>query len=199
MEAPDASVEVPLRLTFEVDADAIPALPLSVFRDGLEVGNCTSTGAAADPDPCLERPFLTDGDGDLLITVRSSHASLWQLGVPEAFPFRGFFAPVNNFSVTNLASAGRAIPIKFSLDGDRGLDIFEPGYPKSQAVDCDSSAKIDGIESAASASSLPLTYDKTTGQYTYVWKTAREWTGSCRELVVKLVDGSSHPATFRFK
>jgi hypothetical protein len=34
--------------------------------------------------------------------------------------------------------------------------------------------------------------------YTYVWKTNKFWAGSCRQLVVMLIDGSSPIANFKF-
>jgi hypothetical protein len=34
--------------------------------------------------------------------------------------------------------------------------------------------------------------------YTYLWKTRSDWAGTCRKLVVTLVDGSRHEALFRF-
>lgn len=43
-----------------------------------------------------------------------------------------------------------------------------------------------------------LSYDATTDQYKYVWKTNKAWAQSCRQLIVKLSDGSSHVANFRF-
>jgi hypothetical protein len=43
-----------------------------------------------------------------------------------------------------------------------------------------------------------LSYDPTLDQYNYVWKTDRAWAGSCRQLVVKLVDGTFHRANFKF-
>ena len=35
-------------------------------------------------------------------------------------------------------------------------------------------------------------------QYTYVWKTNKAWAGTCRQLVVKLDDGTYHRANFNF-
>ncbi|MGE5249082.1 MAG: PxKF domain-containing protein, partial [Bacteroidota bacterium] len=34
--------------------------------------------------------------------------------------------------------------------------------------------------------------------YTYVWKTDKLWANSCRQLVIKLDDGSFHRANFQF-
>jgi hypothetical protein len=33
----------------------------------------------------------------------------------------------------------------------------------------------------------------------HVWKTSKAWSGSCRELTVALIDGTSHTARFRLK
>ncbi|HET8768324.1 MAG TPA: PxKF domain-containing protein [Pedococcus sp.] len=43
-----------------------------------------------------------------------------------------------------------------------------------------------------------LQYDAATGTYTYVWKSDKAWAGSCRQLVVKLDDGTLHRANFKF-
>jgi hypothetical protein len=31
-----------------------------------------------------------------------------------------------------------------------------------------------------------------------IWKTSATWAGTCRELVLRLTDGSEHTALFRF-
>lgn len=36
--------------------------------------------------------------------------------------------------------------MRFSLNGNQGLDIFVVGYPASQNIGCDSSKPIDHIE-----------------------------------------------------
>jgi hypothetical protein len=41
---------------------------------------------------------------------------------------------VDNLPVLNKANAGQAIPVMFSLGGNKGLDIFAAGYPKSQVI-----------------------------------------------------------------
>ena len=47
------------------------------------------------------------------------------------YDFEGFFSPVDDPPTFNAVKAGRAIPVKFSLGGDQGLDIFAEGYPRS--------------------------------------------------------------------
>ncbi len=113
------------------------------------------------------------------------------------YNFSGFFQPVDNLPVFNSVKAGSSIPVKFSLSGDQGLDIFAAGYPKSQVITCDSTAPVDGIEETVAAGSSSLSYDASTDQYSYVWKTDKAWAGTCRQLVVKLNDGTSHRANFQ--
>lgn len=114
------------------------------------------------------------------------------------YDFSGFFQPVDNPPTLNALKAGSAVPTKFSLAGPRGLAVLAPDYPKSEEIACSSSAPVDGIESTVTAGSSGLSYDATTGQYTYVWKTLKDWAGTCRQLVVKLNDGTLHRANFKF-
>jgi hypothetical protein len=55
--------------------------------------------------------------------------------VVVAFPFTGFFAPVRND-----VQPGRAVPVKFSLGGDQGLNVFASGHPRSQPNACEGGA-----------------------------------------------------------
>ena len=77
------------------------------------------------------------------------------------------------------------MPVKFSLGGDKGLDIFAKtsdggsSFPRNGNMACDSTDPVDAIEQTVSAGSSGITYDAATDRYTYVWKTARDWTG-CR-------------------
>jgi predicted extracellular nuclease len=118
------------------------------------------------------------------------------------FDWSGFFPPVANpgsgTPVFNRAKAGSAVPIKFSLNGDRGLDIFATGSPSSTTVKCDASETLGSPEATVTPGASRLQYDPTTDQYTYVWKTDKAWSGTCRVLSVKLIDGTTHTAYFNF-
>ena len=98
----------------------------------------------------------------------------------------------------NVAKAGVAIPVKFSLAGDQGLDIFAAGYPASRRIDCDITLPQDQVEETVGAGGSSLSYDAGTDPYTYVWKTDKSWARSCRQLVVRFQDGTEHIATFKF-
>jgi hypothetical protein len=76
------------------------------------------------------------------------------------------------------------------------LDRATAGYPKSQQVACGSGDAVRGDEPAAAAGASGLSYDAATDTYTYVWKTLKGWAGTCRQLVLKLDDGSYHRADF---
>jgi hypothetical protein len=114
------------------------------------------------------------------------------------FPFTGFFAPVDNPPTLNQMNAGRAVPLKFSLGGNQGLSIFAPDYPKSQTIQCSAQSPVDGVEQTVTAGSSSLSYDPVTGIYTYTWKTDRSWANSCRQIILKFIDGQIYTANFRF-
>jgi hypothetical protein len=114
------------------------------------------------------------------------------------YAFTGFYQPVDNGKI-NVVQAGRGIPVKFSLGGDQGLNIFAPGYPASHTVACGGSGGLDDIEQTVTAGGSSLSYDVTSGQYNYVWKTDKASAGTCRELDVVFNDGSIQRATFQLK
>jgi CSLREA domain-containing protein len=115
------------------------------------------------------------------------------------YNFAGFFQPIANLPVVNEVNAGQSVPIKFSLSGYQGLNIFAAGYPISSPVACAAGEPGSTIDQTVSAGSSSLSYDAATDRYTYVWKTNKAWKGTCRMLVVRFIDGSEYYAKFRFK
>ena len=114
------------------------------------------------------------------------------------FSWTGFFQPIDMSGTLNVVKAGSAVPAKFSLAGNQGLGIMTTGFPSSQPITCDSSAPTDPVETTVTAGGSSLTYDATANQYIYVWKTDKTWAGSCRQFNVKLIDGTTHSALFKF-
>jgi len=115
-----------------------------------------------------------------------------------SYAFTGFFQPVDNPPVRNIAKAGSAIPVKFSLGGDQGLGIFASGYPASVSTTCASGTASDVITETVSTGGSQLSYDSSTDRYQYVWKTDKSWANTCRRLLVQLNDGSQYTAEFNF-
>jgi len=106
---------------------------------------------------------------------------------------------VDNPTTRNVAKAGSAVPVKFSLNGNQGLAILNSGYPASQPVQCDTSTALSDIEETVMAGGSSLSYDSLFDQYTYVWKTNKAWANSCRRFVLKFNDGTVKTAEFSFK
>jgi hypothetical protein len=66
---------------------------------------------------------LFTADGDLF--------GPFGLAFTRGYLFSSFFPPVDNPPTVNMAKAGRAVPVRFSLGGDQGLDILAAGSPTS--------------------------------------------------------------------
>ena len=187
------------RLTNALGSDFAPAWS----PDGTKiafVSTRASTTTIANGDIYV---INANGSGQTSVTSGSENDNLpsWQPLPPTAYDFSGFFSPVDNPEVaTNKAKAGSAIPVKFSLGGDFGPNMFADGYPKFQQSACDSSDPSDAIEQTLSDASSHLNYDATTDQYTYVWKTNKDWAKNktCGTLIVKLADDTEHLANFEF-
>ena len=84
--APPASVAAPLSLTFTLDGSVLSGLAPSrvqIFRDGVPIADCTGPGGQAVPDPCIASRAPT-ADGGAVVTVLSSHASVWNFGFATA-------------------------------------------------------------------------------------------------------------------
>lgn len=118
--------------------------------------------------------------------------------VTVRYAWTGFFRPIDN-GVLNSVKAGSAVPVKFSLGGNMGPAIFASGYPRSVAMQCASGQLEDAVEETVNAGGSSLQYDATANQYVYVWKTEKSWAGACRQLQLKLADGTTQLANFKFK
>ncbi|HEY0172908.1 MAG TPA: PxKF domain-containing protein [Pyrinomonadaceae bacterium] len=132
----------------------------------------------------------TDASGNTGTTTRT---------VFVVYSFTGFFSPVSNPPALNEVKAGQNVPLKFSLNGYKGLAIFAPGSPASQQVNCATNVPINVLEETDTPGNSTLTYDASSDRYQYNWKTEKSWAGTCRVLVVTLSDGSTHTANFKFK
>jgi hypothetical protein len=139
------------------------------------------------------------------VDAAGNHATPKTFKVNVLYNWNGFFQPVDN-SMWNSAKAGQSIPVKFSLGGNMGLDIFgtwgspAKSYPKITAIACPSaSISIDAIEEyATSTANNGLVYDATAGQYNYVWKTEKSWATKCFQFDLGLKDGSIHTFKVQF-
>jgi hypothetical protein len=88
--------------------------------------------------------------------------------------------------------------VRFSLGGNQGLNIFDSGYPLSREIYCDTGAPLDDVEETMMDGVSRLIYVALTGRYIYIWKTDKAWSDTCRQLVIKFIDGSVYLANFKF-
>lgn len=163
---------------------------------GSGLASCVGTladGAALDTATVGTGSFTVDAEDHAGNTASLTHH------YSVVYDFAGFFAPVNGLPTLNRVHAGAAVPVKFSLGGDQGLDVLAAGFPASQTTPCDSAAPVDELEATATAGSSSLSYDAALDRYSYVWKTDKAWAGTCRQLVVRLADGTEHRASFSFR
>lgn len=115
-----------------------------------------------------------------------------------SYNFSGFFRPVDNLPVANVVQAGQAIPVKFSLGGNQGMNIFTAGYPRVQVMSCANNTLQDTVEETVTAGNSSLQY-QANGEYHYVWKTDKAWAGTCRQLQLTFADGKTQSANFTFR
>ena len=104
------------------------------------------------------------------------------------YDFSGFFSPAAAYPTASPMKAGENVPLKFSLNGDQGLDVFAAGSPAWAACGSDAATGADGS----------LAYNGSNDRYTYLASTSKSWAGTCRDLTVTLRDGTAHRARFTF-
>jgi len=161
---------------------------------GSGVASCTGTvpnGTKIDTSSFGAHSFevrATDGAGNA--AVRSVTYSV-------GYDFDGFFWPVKNLPNVNRWKAGVPVPVRFSLHGFRGPRPEADGFPRSNRCGGGDNEVI-ARAGQAKKKQPAFEYDRRSDKYVMLWKTDRKWAGSCRDLVLKLDDGSVHTARFEF-
>jgi hypothetical protein len=166
-------------------------------------GGPTQTLALLPGSPAIDAALLancpaTDQRGVSRPQGAGCDIGAFELEMNPIYNFSGFFQPVDNLPTMNVVQAGVGVPVRFSLGGNQGLNIFAAGYPDSQKIACSSSTPQDAIEETVIVSSSSLSYNATSDTYTYLWKTNKAWANTCRQLNVRLKDGTDHKANFKF-
>jgi hypothetical protein len=105
------------------------------------------------------------------------------------YDFTGFSSPAAAYPTAVDMKAGQGVPLKFTLNGNQGMNIFLAGSPTW--------APCDAAETPTAAEGM-LSYSSSADRYTYLASTSKSWAGSCRDLSVTLGDGTNHRARFSF-
>jgi hypothetical protein len=182
-------VSLPLNSTATSMAVTYPAVTATdSCSSSVTVTTSKASGSVFNVGPTTVTATATDPAGN---------QSSCSFTVTVLYNFTGFFQPVDNLPTLNQVNAGRAIPVKFSLSGNKGLNIFAPNNPSSGTIPCGANDPVVDITETVTAGSSSLSFGG--DQYNYVWKTESSWAGTCRQLVMQLNDGSIHRANFKFK
>ncbi len=162
--------------------------------------NLVSGSPAIDAAPADANCPATDQRGVSRPVGLKCDLGAVEFSAAPSFAFTGFLPPLGTLGSFNLVKAGQSVPLQFSLDGDQGLNILAEGTPTSRTIACDPEAP--GVEVEATfpkKGGSSVLYDPTTRTYTYLWRTGHKWANTCRQLIVKLRDGTKHRANFWFK
>ena len=199
------TVTDPTPPTISCPADITVYLPLNSTATSTTVNfNVTGSDNCGTPTITTNAPagnVFPVGTTTVTATANDGNGNTasCSFNVTVLYNFSGFFAPVDNLPVFNEMKAGQAVPVKFSLSGNKGLNIFAANSPNSVQISCDNGATILPVEETLTAGSSSLSYDATSDRYNYVWKTESSWKNTCRQLNVVLNDGTTHSALFKFK
>lgn len=132
----------------------------------------------------------TDTVGVHVLTVTATDNGGLTTSVTRHYTvFETLTGPAATLPTVNVAKAGSAVPVGFSLDGYQGLSIFADGYPATRPISC-TTWTVDPEDQLVPTASTPagLHYSALNDQYTYAWRTPKAWSGTCRQLVIRFAD-----------
>ena len=155
----------------------------------------TPDGALVNTRTAGARTFKVTGKDLVNFTTAVTHA----FTVESLFNFEGFLGPVTEPPTLNLVTRGALVPIRWRLPDGHGGYVSHPGSFVSATVgslSCGSAPMVPLNDSAQGPAGL--SFDESTGTFTYNWQTGSSWTG-CRKLTIKLRDNSLHELRFRFQ
>jgi hypothetical protein len=159
-----------------------PITPAYACHDDVDGSNvpCKATPLDTTPGTHVFRVDSVDSAGN---------ASFATATYSVRYPFDGFYSPLVGEPATVSLRAGSTVPVKFSLGGDRGLDVVSrAAWRPCSATTADSSTAVGS-----------LSYSSGPDRYTFMWQSDKSWAGSCREFLLVLRDGTTHAALVSFR
>jgi uncharacterized repeat protein (TIGR01451 family) len=158
--------------------------PVPATSDGVVIIN--QAAVSSDPDPTFYQTNVTlSGTGSNVTT----HV---------LYNWSGFFSPTQNPPTINQVNAGSSIPLKFSLGGDFGPNVFAKGYPQQRLMNC-RTLQPTGPATTLPSPTVSVNLNTSPPQYNFNIQSDPAWVGTCRVISVKLNDGTdAHNAYFQF-
>ena len=164
---------------YQVGEPITPAYSCHDAIDGSRV-TCKATPVDSSPGTHVFRVDSVDSAGNTASASTSYSVR---------YAFDGFYSPLLPEPATASARAGETVPVKFSLAGDRGLDVVARiAWRPCSSTSGDSSTAFGA-----------LSYSNGPGRYMFMWQSDKSWAGSCKELLLSLRDGSVHAALVSFR
>jgi extracellular elastinolytic metalloproteinase len=199
-------------------------LAYQIVNDGLKFQGCAPTFVTGRNAIFAAEEVLTGGDNACTLWASFSRRGLGfsasdggttsRNDGTEAYDTdpscrRGFQSPVTRpYGQLNEVDAGDALPLRFSADGYRQLDVLASNSPFSRKVDCSTLLVPSQNPQFVTPRELPVATQQPGGSrltvnaqgvFHYNWKTLDAWAGTCRELVLTRDDGKQHRAFFQFR
>jgi hypothetical protein len=187
-------------VTYKIVDRTPPQITITSPADGASylVGDTISAVYSCHDDvdgsrvPCKASPLDTS-PGRHVFRVdsvdSSGNASFATATYSVSYPFDGFYSPLVAEPAGAGARAGDVVPAKFSLGGDRGLDVVSRAAWRPCGVTTNDSSTAFGS----------VSYNPGPGRYTFMWQSEKSWSGSCREFLLTLRDGTTHAALISFR
>jgi hypothetical protein len=164
--------------------------------NGSGVATCEGTvpaGAALDTSRVGGKSF------EVRTSDRAGNSTSKTVSYSVVYDFDGFLRPLQNLPQVNRWKAGQPVPARFSLGSFRGPAPVAAGYPKVAPVDCGATAQpAAGERARGSWKRAPRGAKRRGWTYMFLWKTEKKWAGGCRQLVLKLDDGTTHRVELQF-
>jgi hypothetical protein len=177
---PQITIVAPLDGAAYRVGDAIP--PSYFCHDDVDGSNVPCKASAIDTSPGTHTFRVDSVDS-------SGNATFATATYSVRYDFDGFYSPLVAEPASVTLKAGDPVPVKFTLHGDRGLDVVSRAAWRPCGVTTNDSSIAGGS----------LSYSAGPDRYTFAWATSKSWGGSCKELLLTLRDGTTHAAYVSFR
>jgi cysteine-rich repeat protein len=166
---------------------------ITIYADaGYSIASITDNGVSMT----LSNPYVISN-----VTATHSVVVTFALNI---YTFSGFFPPIDNSPVMNIAKAGQTIPVKWHITDFGGTPISDPASfisLTSAPINCTNFNGDPGdVIEEYSIGNSGLQY-LGNGNWQFNWNTSKNYAISgqqCRVMMLNLKDGSKHSADFKF-
>jgi hypothetical protein len=205
-EASSAGGEASESVTVKRDATA-PTLAPSVAPDPVLIGGSAVaspkasddlSGVASESCDAVDASSVGSKSLTCMATDNAGNTTEQLVSYTVVFAFDGFFDPVSNPDVINLAKAGQTIPLKWRLLDVDGVPVADLAAATTTVENLSCGLEPTGNEVAEDASGASGLQNLGGGYYQYNWKTPKSYANSCKTLKLDLGEGVVHTADFKF-